>query len=708
MWNNKPTRWLHVGFFLIFGMIILNTMVLSVSGYHLVSGTNVKQYAKERDFREEKLSAKRGTIYDRNGNVIAKDRDTYTVIAYLNRDRKTTENKPAYVTDPRLYAQKLAPILKAKENDLYKLLSRDPKKYYQTELGIKGKNLTLTQKEEIIALKLPGLDFNTRASRFYPNGVFASSTIGYSVYDEATDKLIGQLGVESTYNEQLQGIDGYKTYEIDGKGYTKSVIASKKPIDGGDVYLTLDNNIQRIVETNMDQMVKANPSEMSLIVVTDAKTNEILALSNRPTFNPNKIDIEDFNNPFVSNVFEPGSTMKIFTYAAAMDTGVYSHTALFNSKPVEIKDHGQVVQKVRNANNKSWGIISYDEGFMHSSNTGVVNLLMRTLNPSIFGKYLDRFHFYQNTGTDIPGEQAGTKVFDRKQEQYTTGFGQASTTTPAQIMQAFSAVTNKGKMMKPYITKKIVNNNKEVLLENKPTQVGRPISEATSKEMLKLMTKAIEDPIAIAHTYQNSYYTLAGKTGTAEIVEKGRYLKCIGCVYSSIIVGAPADNPVINVYILTKKDYYYRQSDRAKALTNIITNTLAYLDVSPDKKKNRVIRSNSTFEIESFINKALDYADDKLKEAKVRTYILGDGGKVINQAPAPYQKISRNQNVFLLTKAPKYYMINLRGLSKSDVLKYASLLNLKVEFEGSGYVTQQSISVGKAIKDNTLLKIKLG
>lgn len=691
-----------------FGAVLLNTIVLSVSGYHVVSGTNVQEYAKERDFKEVKLTARRGTIYDRHGNVIAKDKDTYTLIAYLNLDRKTPLDEPAHVTNPRLYAQKLAPILNAKEEDLYKLLARNPKRYYQTELGIKGKNLTLTQKEKINALKLPGLDFITTVSRFYPNGVFASSTIGYSVYDEDTEKIIGQLGIEATYNEQLQGIDGYKKYETDGKGYTKSIIASKNPVDGSDVYLTIDNNIQRIVETNMDQMVKSNPSEMSLIVVTDSKTNEILALSNRPTFNPNKIDIEDFNNPFVSNVFEPGSTMKIFTYSAAMDTGVYSHTALFNSKPVKIVENGEVVQKVRNANNKDWGVISYDDGFMHSSNTGVVNLMMHILKPNVLGKYLDRFHFYKKTDTDIPGEQAGTKVFDRKQEQYTTGFGQASTTTPAQMVQAFSAITNEGKMMKPYVTKKVVNNNKEVLLENKPTQVGRPISAATSKEMLQLMTRAIENPEAIAHIYHNAYYTLAGKTGTAEIVEKGKYLTCLGCVYSSIIVGAPAQNPAINIYIITKKDIYYRQADRAKALTNIVTNTLAYLDISPDKKKNKVIKKSSVFEIESFINKGLEYAQDKLEEEHVRTYILGEGSKVINQAPAPYQKISHNQNVFLLTKAPKYYMINLKGLSKSDVLKYASLLNIKVEFEGRGYVITQSIDAGKAIQENTLLKIKLG
>lgn len=707
MYSKKSFRLTIIVFSAIFLLIYFNVLFVTITGVHLVSGADINQYAANRDFRKNDYPSRRGTIYDRNGNVIAKDIETYNVYIVLSTDRMDGK-KPAHMTDANLYAKKISPILDADEEVILDLLSQDGKKVYQTELGLSGTNISVTQKEELEALNLPGIEFTPAVSRFYPNGVFASETVGYSVFNPEENRMVGMLGVEERYDDQLKGDSGYQKILVDSSGYKRLVIEEKESVPGNDVYLTIDNNIQRLLESNMDQLMQSNPAELAIGVVLDAKTGEVLAVSNRPSFNPNKLDIVNFTNPFVSNVFEPGSTMKTFTYASAMDSGYYNGDALFDSNSVAVMEGNEVVQVINNYGLMSWGKISYDEGFMKSSNTGIVRLLQTQFTPEIFGDYLDKFQFYKNTGIDISGEQKGTKVFDRKQEQYTTGFGQASTTTPVQLVQAFTAITNNGKMMQPYITDKIVNSSNEILLENKPIVKGNPIDKDASLQMLALMRKAIEDERAIAQDFQNDLYSIAGKTGTAEIVgPDGKYLTCPTCTYNSILVGAPANDPEIIIYIVTKNEKELNSEPRQELIRNMTTNVLAYLNVKPDRKVTLDNKKSEIIKIESFINNSLDYSLKKLDNNKVDTFVIGDGDIVINQNPLPFQEISTSQKVFLLTDSKTYDMIDLTSFSKNEVLRFASLLNLEVEFQGTGYVKSQNIEVGVKLTDKSVLNVKL-
>jgi penicillin-binding protein 2B len=678
-----------------------------ITGDHLISGADVKKWAENRGVEEKVISAVRGNIYDRNGEVIAKDSYTYTIVAYLNKSRYDEVNdKPAYVVDKEATAKKLAPILDMKESTILSYLNKT--NLYQTYLGPKGKGLDLATKEKIEKLNLPGIEFESVVSRFYPNGVFASSTIGYATYDEKENRMVGKLGVEATYDDELKGTDGVEKVQVDNNGYVKKVISSKPAVNGDDVYLTIDNNIQRIVESNMDEMLNSNPADFALAVVTDAKTNEVLAVSNRPTFDPNKLNIKDFNNPFVSLQFEPGSTMKTFTYAAAMDSGEYNGSAKYYSGPAAIKENGVVVQTVHNYENYNWGTISYDEGYMRSSNTGIVNLFEHYLKTSTFESYMSKFKFYQKTNIEIAGESSGQKVMNRKQEIYTSGFGQASSITPVQLMQAFSAITNEGKEMKPYITEKIVSSAGEIIKEFKPTQVATPIKASTAKKMLKLMTKVVEDERGTGYKwYRLSDYTVAGKTGTAEYVVNGKYATCETCYYTSFLMTAPASNPKVNIYLVTKHDTYPTYAARSKFIKNVASNTLAYLNVKSDKKSTTTTKEVNIFNLESFINKSVVYAKNKLNTNNIKYVILGNGKIIQNQEPLPYSDISSNQKIFLLTNAKSYQMIDLTGYSKADVLKLTSLLNLKVTIKGEGYVYKQSINVGTTLTDKHSLTVYL-
>lgn len=709
-------RKISVVFLALFFILFINITFIAITGVHLVSGSNINHYAQQRDFKSEPLRAKRGTIYDVNGDVIAKDTVTYNLSAILDKNRYDQVNdKPAYVTDPATYAKKLAPILKMDEKEVLKALSKvsssdDPKNgVYQTEFGIKGRNLSQSQKDAIDKLELTGLEFESMISRYYPNGTFASSTIGYATYDENEKRMIGRLGIEATYDSVLKGKDGKREYLVDGQGLVRKEVSNIAAVDGKDVYLTFDNNIQRIVESNMEEMFRANKAQLALAVVVNAKTGEVLALTNRPTFNPNKLDIKDYTNPFANLVFEPGSTMKTFTYAAAMDSGVYKGSDKFNSGTVNIVDNGQVVQTIKNYENHNWGKISFDEGYMRSSNTGIIHLFEKYLKPKTYEKYLDKFGFFKKTGIEIAGEQTGTKVMGKKQEQYTTGFGQASSITPVQLIQAFTAITNKGKMMQPYLTEKVVDPvSKKTIEAFKPKNVGSPIKESTAKKMLELMTKVTEDEKGTGNAYyQIDNYKVAGKTGTAEYVVNGRYATCGTCYYTSWLSAAPASDPDVIIYLVTKKDASPSYSARSKFTKNVTSNVLAYLDSKPDKKSKGSTKAGKVYEVESFINKSVEYTQAKLKEDKVSAVILGDGKKIVNQLPSPYMEISNNQRVVLLSDAKKFEMVDLSGYSKSDVSKITALLNIKVEIKGSGYVKSQSIPPGRLLKEKDVLKVTL-
>ena len=262
--------------------------------------------------------------------------------------------------------------------------------------------------------------------------------------------------------------------------------------------------------------------------------------------------------------------------------------------------------------------------------------------------------------------------------------------------------------MKPYVTKKITDSEGEIIESFSPTQVGKPIKKSTAKKMLKLMSKVVENPKGTGYAhYRISDYKIAGKTGTAEYVENGKYLDCATCYYTSFLMAAPASNPDIIIYLVTKKDSSPSYAARSKFIKNVSSNTLAYLNSKPDKKNSNRNKENKVFEIESFLNKSVAYSTKKLDNNKMDYYVLGNGSRIINQMPLPYTQTSSNQKIFLLTKSSYYQMIDLTGFSKADVLKYASLLDLKISIKGSGYVVKQSIPIGTTLNDKHVLKITL-
>jgi penicillin-binding protein 2B len=351
--------------------LILFSLFVSRVGYiqvvKEVNGKELQSIAEKNWTRKQILEAKRGTIFDRFGNTLAEEIPSYTIVAILE------ENSPNHVEDPKMTAEKLAPIVNRPIADIERILSMEGR--FQVELGSGTKNISLEKKKEIESLNLPGITFREEPRRYYPKQIFASHVIGYTERDMSKVRM----GLESSLNNYLAKKDGSVQYLSDRKGVdlpnNKRIIKEPK-IDGHDVFLTIDANIQMALEQVMTQVEEQYEPERMIAIVADPKTGEILAMSNRPSFNPNFYEeITNYTNFAVSLRFEPGSTMKMYTLAAAIEEGVYNGNETYQSGSYQIsggrvRDHNQGL---------GWGKISFDEGFQRSSNVAYSILALEKL-----------------------------------------------------------------------------------------------------------------------------------------------------------------------------------------------------------------------------------------------------------------------------------------------------------------------------------------
>ena len=296
-------------FFLVF-IFVLFIQMAHLSLFKNVYGINMREFSLNRNTTSNTIYAKRGSIFDRDGNSLAINVTSYTVIAYLSPNRTGSSNIIKHVQDPEYTAYKLSPILDMSVEKLTSLMSQNA---YQVELGPGGRGITELKKQEIEALELPGIDFIEDQKRYYPNGDFASYAIGYAKKNE-DGSIIGEMGIESKYDDNLKGIDGHEEYQQDLNGYKipDTPEIRTNPINGNDIYLTIDSNIQRFLETAVKDNSKKYEPEWMVMAVMDAKTGDILGSSSTPSFDPNIKNITNYENPLASYLFEPGSTMKIY------------------------------------------------------------------------------------------------------------------------------------------------------------------------------------------------------------------------------------------------------------------------------------------------------------------------------------------------------------------------------------------------------------
>ncbi len=697
---------------LVFSMTIINVVAVSIFQYHPMSQVDLEPYVSSSNLIEETLVSKRGYIYDKNGSIIAQDVKTYNIICYLDDSRVTGKGEPAYVVDPVFAAQQLAPILNDDFENIVTFLSAD--NLYQTELGNSGRNLSQEIKEEIEAIidpstgkKLSGIEFVESVKRSYPMGEFASYLIGFAQTDE-TGHTIGKMGVEDHLNDELMGVDGERTYQA---GKNNVILPGMRyeetpAINGNDVYLTLDQEIQEALETSFEITKTQFDADRIWGSVMEVDSGKILAWGQTPTFDPNELIIEDYSNSGSELPYEPGSTMKVFTYAAAIDSGVYPEETLVDSTtfcygssgktPIRVAcNSSNKLGEINNANNRNWGMISYDDGFVYSSNVATSSLLTNYLEDSVFEEYLYDFGFFNEVESDYISEINGIIKYTWPVEKLALTYGQGSTVTMLQLLQAFSAVFSDGTMVKPYYVDEIRSSydNQEVLFKSQTEVVSNPITSTTAKKVQELMYDTANLDYGTARYYRIDETSIIAKTGTSQVAVDGSYDS--GKTISSIVIGLPAEDPQYLVYYAFEADYdkdSHVQTEAVKLLLQKVAQTYN-LSQATNTTTQEVVTVKEEI-MPTLINQSLDYSLRKLEEIGVEVHVLGNQDTVINQHPLGDTTVVTNEKVFLLTDKSTVLMPNMIGWTRSEVTDFWKITGFPVIINGQGIVTSQSLTQG--------------
>lgn len=672
-----------------------------------VDGINLKELASKRTTATETLSAERGSIYTKDGEALAQNIASYKLIAYLDPKRTTDKDNPQHVVNKEETAEKLAPILGMTKEEVLKYLSKED--VYQTEFGSKGKGLSEITKNKIEALDLPGLDFIESYKRYYPKGDFASYTVGYAKTetDEETgeENIVGEMGIEKYYNKILKGEDGYVQYQKDLQGYriADTPERRKEASQGKDIYLTLDSQIQFFVEQAINNADIDYDWEWFNITIMDAKTGALLATATSPSFDPNIRNITNYLDPTVSSPYEPGSTMKTFTYMAAMENGVYNGQETYLSGVYTTTDGTQIGDWDRNG----WGTITFDKGYAMSSNVGVINLINRHMNSAMLREYFKKLGFGRKTGISLPNEEAGSLNFKYETEIYNAGFGQGITTTPIQNVKAMTSLTNDGMLLEPFVVKKIVDpDTNEVILKNKRTEIERVASTETVQKMLQLMDDCVNGIGNTGSGFRIPSGELIGKTGTAQIAAEngGGYLSGKEDIISSFAGIYPKSDPKLIIYASVKRPSGGSQKPLSNAIKEIVNNASKYYG-NDDTQTPEV--EVTEYELPSFLNQDIESVKTTLNSNQMTYQILGNGNKVVKQYPEQTDKITNKDTVYLITNDTNITIPNVVGLSSKVANNLLQLLGVKVKLDGVGYVTAQSVAEGTAITDGLEVTLTL-
>ena len=427
------------------------------------------------------LNAKRGAIYftDKNGE---------TLPAATNKEFPVVYAVPSIIEDWVETANRLAPVLNISVEELSEKLSKENDPY-----ELLSDEVTPEIKKEINGLSINGIDTTLSSERYYPFGNLASQVLGFIAPTSEDDVKSGRYGIEKFYNEQLSGLAG------------KSLIGKiVTPKSGDDLILTIDPNIQIEAERILSDLVKNFKAKGGTVIVQDPETGEILAFENAPNFDPNsygKYDLEDFINPAVQGIYEPGSVFKVITMAAGLDTeSITPETTFYDSG--ELKISGRTI---KNWDLKSHGLVTMANVLEQSINTGAV-FAEQQIGREKFREYLVKFGFEEETGIDLPGEVKGDlgRLESSAPEIAfaTAAFGQGVAVTPIEMINAFSSIANGGKLMRPYLNADL-----------EPRVVRTVLKPETSKTLGRMLVSAVNKAVIGAI----NGYSLAGKTGTAQV-----------------------------------------------------------------------------------------------------------------------------------------------------------------------------------------------
>lgn len=681
-------------------LLIVNIVYLCVSGKGLISQENIRDYNKERGGgRVTKIDyATRGTIYSSGGEVIAKDVKRYNLYAILSKTRTTADHKPAYVVNKEKTAAQLAKILGANKDYLLKKLDT---KSYQVSFGNVGNNLSSIVKAKIEALNLPGLEFTEVSSRNYTFGDFASYEVGYaSNTADDSQQVVGKMGLEKSYNDYLTGTNGKVVYLRDSKGNTlpNGVLSKTSSVSGNDVHLTIDSDLQTQLDSLMRDFVGIARPRHATAAIMEAKTGRMLAVSNYPSFDPNKRNMKSYNDLFLNGAYECGSVFKPFVYGNALTDKVLDINDYYQSGSFYYKGG---TKPIRDVNKVGWGTITFAEGLYRSSNTAICNILKSHTNMKSLVSDYNSLGFFKPSTVDGLACGSGVAAFDGKTknaEWYTTGFGQGSSVTPFQLLRAYSAFANDGKMVSPYFVDSVVNSRtKKNIYTGKTVYSEKIFSSSAVKTVKYLLYGVTHNKAGTVHSYyQDSPNDIIGKSGTGQVVINGAYSKSINS--HSFCGMAPYNNPKV-VFMITWVNATNNTKDAATVLKGITKSALNKLNESSKKVK------TISYNLPNFMNQSVTYAKSQLSKAGLSPIVIGDGTSVIGQYPDAKTTITNSTRVMFATNGAKITMPSMVGWSRKEAEAFGSLAGVNITVSGAGTIYKQNVEKGTTLKSKQTIKV---
>lgn len=679
----------------LFGAIVARIISLTVIQGEALTARGVRQWTQEG-----KVEARRGSIVDRNGETLALSTTAYIVSV-----------NPRKVTEDAAFAARMAELLDVEQQTILNKLKN--KNYASVVLKRQVPRATvdairtLRAQDESAAKLLQGLSFSEDTRRVYIKGQFLAQALGLTNVDSE-----GQSGLEQQYDAVLKGEDGILLTEVDRKARTmpQSNTTYIAPQTGNTVQLTIDASIQSFVERAMRECIQVNNAKSVTSIVMDVNTGAILALCMKPDYDPNsppRGDIQTLTELMrisaVSDAYEPGSTFKSLTCAAALDAGVASVGDTFQCTG-SIRVDGDTIRCWK----KSHGHETLADGLKNSCNPVFVTLALRMGTQRLY-QYLRAFGLGVRTGVDLPGEGTGILINSRYVKNVDLariGFGQSVAVTPIQMITAFSSVVNGGKLMKPYIVSAILDEDGGIVQRTAPQVVASPIRAETSQTMRELLEKVVSEGGG-----KNAYiegYRVGGKTGTAQVYIDGK-------VSSSVHIGsfigfAPADAPRFAVLVIVNAadvPVDYGGTTAAPFARQIIEDTLNYLGYEkPGAAQEQRV------EIPDFQGWTLDEAVKRLRSLGLKYETDGVGATVTAQMPAAGAMLNAGGQVMLYTAEQQTVTPDIMvcvpdviGLSVVEASRALRARGFELEISGSGVAVRQSPAYGAYAAQGSTVKV---
>ncbi|MBB5172178.1 stage V sporulation protein D [Texcoconibacillus texcoconensis] len=617
---------------LLVGLLVFFVIILRLGYVQIFAGGEIGELAAESWSRDIPFEAKRGEILDRNDVALATNVSAPSVLVV-----------PRQIDDPVETADKLAEALNMERERAYEFVTKQES---IVRINPEGRKIDNETADSVRSLTLDGVYIAEDNKRHYPFGQYLSHVLGFAGIDNQ-----GLTGIEQYYDEQLSGKSGSVSFYSDAKGRRMPNLADEytPPIDGQDLRLTINSDVQTIIERELDIAEATYNPDGATAIAMDPNSGEVLAMSSRPDYDPEdfqEVSPEIYNqNKPVWSQYEPGSTFKIITLAAALEE------EKVDLQDDSFNDPGHV--EVAGQNLRCWkkgghGHQSFLEVVQNSCNPGFVELGDRLGKEKLF-QYIGDFGFGEQTGIDLQGEGTGI-LFDLDNvgplEQATTAFGQGVSVTPIQQVVAVSAAINGGRLYQPYLGKEWIDSETgEVVHRQNPTVQRELISEETSKKV----RNALEHVVAKG-TGRGAYvdgYRVGGKTGTAQKAQGGRYLENNHIV--SFIGFAPADDPEIVVYVAIdnpKDTMQFGGTVVAPIVGNIIDDSLRAMGV--EKREDQIEKElnwdeEPLKEVPDLIGRTKRELYDSYYDLQVDAH--GDGEVVVNQAPDPGAKVEVGSTV---------------------------------------------------------------